>query len=238
MCGRFTISVEASVIQEELQLGEMPVKWWPRYNVAPSQPIAVVTSEAERKVEWMMWGLVPSWAKDPEIGNRMINARSETLSEKPSFRNAFKRRRCLILADGFYEWLRPKGKSGPVIPYYFRRKDGRSFPFAGLWEYWRSAEGDELVSATIITCPPNELVGNVHKRMPVILQDEHYWDWLKTHREEELKDMLLPYPAALLEGYPVSTLVNSPTNDTSECIQAVPDRNLIDGMVRGASENG
>ena len=221
MCGRFTITLQASLFQEELDLGEMPKGWVPRYNVAPTQPIPVVKNEKDRNVEWMYWGLVPSWAKDISIGQRMINARSETLTEKPSFRTAFQRRRCLILADGFYEWHRPSGKSGPAIPYFFHRKDGKPFAFAGLWEYWQSAEGDELQSAAIITCPPNPLVAKVHQRMPVILSDKALWQWPAEHKTTDLQSMLQPFDADLMEGYEVSRAVNTPQNDNADLIAPI-----------------
>lgn len=221
MCGRFTITLEASIFQEELELGEMPKGWVPRYNVAPTQPIPVVKDQTSRNVEWLYWGLVPFWAKDVSIGQKMINARSETLAEKPSFKNAFQRRRCLVLADGFYEWLRPKGKAGPAIPYYFRRKDRRPFAFAGLWEHWQSAEGNELDSATIITCPPNEIVADIHQRMPVILHDDSMWAWMQDHPADRLKQMLIPYEPGLMERYEVSRQVNSPQTDVPELIAPV-----------------
>lgn len=221
MCGRFTITLPASVIQEELELGEMPPGWEPRFNVAPTQPIPVVKDEKDRKVEWMYWGLVPSWAKDVSIGQKMINARSETLSEKPSFRTAFQRRRCLIVADGFYEWHRPSGKSGPAIPFYFQQKDKRPFTFAGLWEYWTSSQGDELVSATIITCQANPLVAEIHPRMPVILPEEHRWEWLKPQSPEQLKRMLMPFDENQMTGYEVSRKVNSAQTDAPDLIEAV-----------------
>ena len=125
----------------QLELGELPADWQPRYNVAPSQPVAAVTDAHSRQVEWLRWGLIPFWAKDMAIGNRLINARSETVTEKPSFRQAFAQRRCLILADGFYEWQRSKEKKSPSTPYHFHRKDRGAFAFAGLWERWRNPEG-------------------------------------------------------------------------------------------------
>lgn len=221
MCGRFTITLPASVIQEELELGEMPAGWEPRFNVAPTQPIPVVKDAEDRKVEWMYWGLVPSWAKDVSIGQKMINARSETLSEKPSFRNAFQRRRCLIVADGFYEWKRPGGKAGPAVPFYFQRKDKRPFMFAGLWEYWTSSQGDELVSSTIITCQANALVAEIHPRMPVILPDEYHWEWLKPQPPDQLKRMLMPFDEKLMTGYEVSRKVNSAQIDAPDLIESV-----------------
>jgi putative SOS response-associated peptidase YedK len=199
----------------------MPLEWQPRFNVAPTQPIPVVRNEKERKVEWMYWGLVPSWAKDISIGQKMINARSETLTEKPSFRNAFQRRRCLILADGFFEWQRPKGKTGPAVPFYFRRKDKHPFTFAGLWEYWASPAGDELVSTTIITCQANPLVAEIHPRMPVILQENRFWEWLKPNTTDQLQKMLIPYDEKLMSAYEVSRAVNSGQIDNPDLIKPV-----------------
>src|SRR5512146_1357088 len=151
MCGRYTITINPETVQQDLGVVAMPDDYTPRYNVAPTQPVAVVADAASRKAEWMRWGLIPSWAKDPEIGSRLINARSETLTEKPSFKNAFNKRRCLVLADGFYEWKKGAGPGGRSQPYYFRREDGKPFAFAGLWEFWRSPEGEEIRSCTIIT---------------------------------------------------------------------------------------
>ena len=221
MCGRFTLTIEAAAIQQEFDLGKMPEQWIPRYNVAPTQPVVVVTDAKNRDVTFMHWGLIPSWAKDVSIASRLINARAETLVEKPSFRNAFKRRRCLILADGFYEWHRPKGKSGPAIPYYFYREEHKPFAFAGLWEIWQSSQGDELLSTTIVTCEPNEVVKPVHSRMPVILKDEDMWDWVKPAEQLVHQSMLQPYPSELLKSHPVSSAVNSPHNDTADCVLPV-----------------
>ena len=178
MCGRFSITLEAGEVQLQLALGEMPEDWLPRFNVAPSQQIAVVTDAAGRDVQWMQWGLVPFWAKSPEIGNKLINARAETVAEKPAYRTAFKQRRCLIVADGFYEWIRPGGRSVPAVPYYFHAKDGAAFTFSGLWEEWKDPDGKPLYTCTIITCEANEVVRPVHHRMPVILEEEARWAWL------------------------------------------------------------
>lgn len=222
MCGRFTLILDPGDLQDELGLGEMPPDLAPRYNVAPTQPVAVVADPDTRAVELFRWGLIPSWAKDPAIGNRMINARSETLAEKPSFRTAFARRRCLIVADGFYEWQRSKeaGARKGSQPYYFRLADGKPFAFAGLWEAWRPAPEETLRSCTIITCAANELVGRIHERMPVILTGDALWGWMdRAAPADRLQALLAPYPAGKMEAYPVSPLVNSPANDTPACVR-------------------
>jgi len=226
MCGRFTLILEPEAVQKELKLGDFPDDFQSRYNVAPSQPIAVVTDPESRNVELFHWGLIPSWAKDAAIGNRLINARSETLLEKPAFRTAFARRRCLILADGFYEWYRPDkdaaGKSARRIPYYFQLASHKPFAFAGLWETWRSPEGELVKSTTIITCPANELVSQYHDRMPVILDGSRLWDWIKPDAKMPfLQDMLAPFPPDQMVSHPVSPLVNNPANDSPELVEAV-----------------
>lgn len=220
MCGRFTLILEPELIQSELGLSFVPENMTSRYNIAPSQPVAIVSNAAERRLELFRWGLIPSWAKDPAIGSRMINARSETLLEKPSFRQAFQQRRCLIVADGFYEWDRNKTKGS--TPYYFRVGDGELITFAGLWEVWKPSEGDVIHSCTIITCAANELVGAHHERMPVILPKERRWDWLsKDQKPAVLQAMLKPYPSGEMTKRAVSAVVNSPVNDVPACIQPV-----------------
>ncbi len=218
MCGRFTITLEPADIQDELDLGEVPADFVARYNVAPSQPVAVVRDSNSRNIEWMRWGLIPSWAKDPAIGNHMINARSETLMEKPSFRTALVKRRCLLIADGFYEWQKQTGKL-PSIPYFFHLNSNRPFFFAGLWDYWKPVDGDPITSCTIITCPPNEIVQPVHDRMPVMLNKEMGMQWLNQTAPADLLGMLRPYPAAEMEGYAVNPLVNSPSVESKELIK-------------------
>jgi putative SOS response-associated peptidase YedK len=217
MCGRYTLFPDAETLQEEFGLLGIPVPYAPRYNIAPSTPLAVITNGQNRTIEWMRWGLVPSWAKDISIGSKMINARSETLLEKPSFRNAFQRRRCLILANGFYEWKRGEGKN-PSVPYFFFLKDGKPFAFAGLWETWHAPEGDELRSCTIITCPANQLVAPIHDRMPVILGVEACYGWLEQGSVEQLQAMLRPLDPIRMAAYPVSRAVNSPTLDVADLI--------------------
>jgi putative SOS response-associated peptidase YedK len=221
MCGRFTLTLEAEDVQQELTLGPMPADWVARYNVAPSQPVAVVAEARQRTVERMRWGLIPSWAKDASIGDRLINARSETLTEKPAFRNAYARRRCLILANGFYEWQKVEGPKPIRIPYYFQLESGRAFAFAGLWESWKSPEGQELRSCTIITCPANAIVAHVHERMPVIFDRESCWKWLEDKRPPDLQPFLAPYPADKMTAYPVSRLVNDPAHDSKDLVAPV-----------------
>jgi len=212
MCGRFTIMLDASEAKEAFDLESVPADWRPRWNVAPSQPVAVVTNLEERKAQWMKWGLVPSWAKDASIGSRMINARSETVMEKPSFRAAFTRRRCLILADGFYEWQRVEGKS--ASPFLFQRKDKKPFAFAGLWETWKNPEGEELRTTTILTTSANDVVAPVHERMPVMLTLERGREWLREKDPMMLIAFLTRFPADDLTRVGVSRMVNDPVNDS------------------------
>ena len=216
MCGRYTLSTPAGRLAEEFQL-DSTTEIVPSYNVAPTQQVAaVLEDEGGRRLEMFRWGLVPSWAEDPDIGARMINARSETAPEKPSFRSAFRRRRCLIAADGFYEWKR---ENGGKQPYYFRMQDGRPFAFAGLWESWEKGDGI-LRTCAILTTRANSVLEDVHDRMPVILPHDAYNAWLDPDADrEELGELLIPYPYDDLETYPVSRFVNSPRNNDERCIE-------------------
>ena len=218
MCGRFTITLDPADLQQEFNLGDLPGEWKPRYNVAPTQNVPVVKEETKRDVEMMHWGLIPFWAKDKSIGERMINARAETLQEKPAFRQAFKQRRCLIMADGFFEWQRKDGKS-PKVPMYFQLKDGRPFAFAGLWETWLENPDAELHSCTIITCTPNELVAQIHNRMPVILDKDNCWRWLEEQDPQQLQNLLIPYPADKMQAHAVGRQVNNPREDNPDVIR-------------------
>jgi len=217
MCGRFTITLDPADLQQEFDLGKMPYEWKPRYNVAPTQDVPVVSDAQSRTVELMHWGLIPFWAKEKSIGERMINARSESLREKPAFRQAFLQHRCLILADGFYEWQR-KDPKAPKVPMYFQLKDAKPFAFAGLWETWHETLGKELHSCTIITCSPNELVEKIHNRMPVILDKSSCWQWLEEKDPLKLQGMLAPYPADKMQAHAVGRMVNNPKADSPECI--------------------
>ena len=221
MCGRFTLTVDPVDLQEAFPWVTFPTQgFMPRFNIAPTQPVAVVANTGENKLDFFTWGLVPFWAKDPSIGSRMINARAETLAEKPSFKNAFKRRRCLILADGFYEWQKIPGEK-TKIPTYIRMQDGRPFAFAGLWEDWHSPDGSQILSTTIITTEPNALMAPIHNRMPVILAEADYGLWLTPGEADthKLSPLLRPYPAEQMQAYAVSRVVNNPANDSSACVQ-------------------
>ena len=223
MCGRFTMTVDPAQLRDAFPWLDIREDWTPRFNIAPTQPVAVVPNRGDNRLDFFRWGLIPSWAKDPAIGNRLINARAETLAEKASFRNAFRRRRCLVLADGFYEWKTEAG-SKRKQPMYIRLKTGQPFGFAGLWEIWNSPDGSEVLSCTIITTEPNALVREIHNRMPVILQNEDYQIWLSPGEENSKKtdSLLKPFNPNLMEAYPVSKYVNNPKNESSECIQPLP----------------
>ncbi len=219
MCGRFTLSYKAKELQLALGLPQSNLDWQPRYNIAPTQPIAAILDSQSKKIEFLRWGLVPGWAKDIEIGNRLINARSETITEKPSFRNAFARRRCLILADGFYEWKRPAMKGASSQPYYFFLENNQPFALAGIWEIWQSPDGSELWSTAIITCEANDILKPVHDRMPVIFDKNQMFAWLENRPVEALIKMMQPYSAEKMGAYMVGKAVNSPFNDTPDCIK-------------------
>jgi putative SOS response-associated peptidase YedK len=218
MCGRFTRKENMKHVAELLGL-PIPPPLAPRYNIAPSQLVACVrTNPDTSEREWveLKWGLVPSWSKDPSVGHKLINARSETVDEKPSFRKAFKQQRCLILADGFYEWKR-EGKTKQ--PYYISLKDNRLFAFAGLWERWEK-EDPAIESCSLITIHANNLMEPIHHRMPVILPEQVYASWLdpKLKNTVYLSGLLEPYKAEEMDAYPVSTMVNNPRNDLPECM--------------------
>jgi putative SOS response-associated peptidase YedK len=222
MCGRFTLTIDPGEL-ENLSPGiSFAGPLTPRYNIAPTQPVAVIANTGENKLDYYMWGLVPSWAKDPSIGSRMINARAETLAEKPAFRTPFRRKRCLILADGFYEW-RKSSKGNFKEPIYLYLKSHSLFAFAGLWDMWFAPDGSEVRSCTIITTEPNPLVATIHNRMPVILRKDGYAQWLdpQLHAVDALSPLLTAYPADEMAFHPVSRLVNKPENDLAECIQPV-----------------
>jgi putative SOS response-associated peptidase YedK len=219
MCGRFTLYTPLGEIVSRFAVEVVPAELRPRYNLAPTQDIAVITVNSPRTLRQMRWGLVPSWAKDLSIGSKMINARAETLLEKPSFRTAVRRRRCLIPAEGFYEWKQTGGRKQPM---YIHLKSGAPFAFAGLWEEWRSPEGEVIRSCSIVTVEPNELMATIHNRMPSILQNEvEEAIWLEGGVEEAMS-LLRPYPSEAMEAYPISTRVNSPAVDIPACILPAP----------------
>lgn len=219
MCGRFTLTLDPRELKQAFPDIQFPDSFAPRYNIAPSQPVAVITNHANKKLDFFIWGLIPSWANDPAIGNRLINARAETLAEKPSFRTAFRRRRCLILADGFYEWREIPGSKAKQ-PNFIHLTKHKPFAFAGLWDMWVAPDASVIYSCTIITTQPNTIIQPIHSRMPVILPPSAYADWLDPAERQpnELNRWLIPYPPEDMVAYPVSRLVNSPQNDDSRCI--------------------
>ncbi|HET6846115.1 MAG TPA: SOS response-associated peptidase [Anaerolineales bacterium] len=218
MCGRFTLAVEDDELQAEFPGTELPTQFARRFNIAPSQPVLAIPNDGRGKADFFVWGLIPSWAKDPSIGTRLINARAETLAEKPAFKGSFKYKRCLILADGFYEWQGTPDKKTKV-PYYIHLQNSKPFSLAGLWADWRSPDGSELRSCTIITTEPNPLIAPIHNRMPVIVRPEDRASWLEPAAvpPEALAPFLRSYPAELMRAFPVSTLVNNPATDRPEC---------------------
>jgi len=248
MCGRFTLRAPASVVAEQFAVFGAP-PFAPRFNIAPSQPVAVVrlapgchwllasqcpdvmdrnpactgrqaASGTRRQLVHLRWGLIPGWAKDPAVGNRMINARAETVAQKPAFRAALRRRRCLLPADGFYEW---RGSGKRKQPYFIRMRDDGLFAFAGLWESWQAAGQTAIESCTLLTTEPNDLLRPIHNRMPVILAPQSYGQWLDPGVEqvEQLAPLLVPYPSQQMTAHPVDTLVNNPANEDPRCIAPV-----------------
>ena len=221
MCGRYSLSTDIEGLSGRFDFKATGLPYASRFNIAPTQQVLTVTNDGtENQAQMMKWGLIPFWAKDPKIGNRSINARADTLHERPVFRQAFQKRRCLVIADGFYEWM--KGGNGKV-PMRITLKSGEPFGFAGLWETWKSPEGELIQTCSIVTTTPNELMAPIHDRMPVILSRNSECLWLDPAQQDTytLKSLLTPYIAADMEAYTVSSLVNSPKNDTPDLITRV-----------------
>jgi len=220
MCGRFSLAADPSTIAQRFAVTMSTAEsaaWTLHYNIAPTKTVVVVGDDGTRYLTQMRWGLIPSWAKDPAIGNRMINARAETVATKPAFRVALRKHRCLVVADGFYEWQQ-RGRAKQ--PFYIVLKSREAFGFAGVWETWTAPDGEEIKTCTIITTEANELLKPIHDRMPVILslQAEVVWLDPSIQDPEKLLPLLKPYPAEEMEAYPVSRLVNSPQNDFPDII--------------------
>lgn len=218
MCGRYSFILEDELIWQRFGVRVRTAVYIARYNSAPGQDLAVISNDDPAVLDFYRWGLIPSWSKDPSIGNKMINARAETICEMASFREPFRNRRCLVPGDGFFEWRKDRNKT----PYRFTLKDDSPFAFAGLWDEWVDPAGKPLRTFTIITTEPNELTGQIHNRMPVILRKEFEKEWLEGNDEKRLLDMLKPYPAGEMKSYAVSSLVNSPDNDIPEVIMQAP----------------
>jgi putative SOS response-associated peptidase YedK len=217
MCGRYSLSIDFDVLEDRFTFrGGVQIPLRTKYNIAPTQEVLTVVNDgSENQAQVMKWGLIPFWAKDPKIGSRMINARAETVVEKPVFREAFNKRRCLVVADGFYEWEKtPGGK----VPMRIVLKSGEPFGFAGLWSTWKSPDGQSVKSCTIITTIANSLMEPIHDRMPVILSREAERDWLDVTQSDtaELRELLVPYAASEMETYQVSALINSWKNESPD----------------------
>jgi putative SOS response-associated peptidase YedK len=224
MCGRFTLTATMEELLDRFDIGIFTDQedYTPSYNIAPSQRvIAVINDGQKNKMGYLKWGLLPPWAKDKAFGNKLINARSESLLEKPSFRTAFQKKRCLIIADSFYEWKRGNEKN--KTPMRIKLKSNQLFAMAGLWERWQSPEGTSLFTCTVITTSPNLLVKEIHDRMPVILQPKDEKIWLDPSIQDPriLMPLLVPLQENLMDAYEVSSMVNSPTHNTIDLIQEI-----------------
>ena len=219
MPGRYTQTHNLEILKRRFGFDSNEITLAPRYNIDPGQVVPVVIIEGRKVLQMMRWGLVPHWAKK-EPDKLLINARAETLAQKPSFRDSFRNRRCLVLADGFYEWQENEKKNDKT-PFRFILKGRGPFAFAGLWDIWRKQDGSTLLSFAIITTEPNELIRPIHNRMPVILHQEHEELWLDPGFKDtkELSSLLTPYPSNQMDFYEVSTVVNSPKNDKPVCIE-------------------
>jgi len=217
MCGRFQLSVKGKQISERFNVEVFDEFYKPNYNCAPFQKLPVITNTEPGKLNFFKWGLIPFWAKDPKIGYKLINTRSETITEKASFKSAFKKRRCLIPANGFYEWRKDENKT----PFRIFMKKEAIFSMAGIWETWKDAEGKSIHSFSIITTTPNALMENIHNRMPVILPQNRESVWINESDENVLMEMLTPFDAEEMQAYPVSKKVNSPANNDESIILPV-----------------
>ena len=220
MCGRFSLTANLTTVAQRFGVPIFTAesaRWHPAYNIAPTKTVIVVSDDGTRSLTEMRWGLIPSWAKDPTIGNRMINARAETVATKPAFRVALRKRRCLVVADGFYEWQQ-QGRTKQ--PFHIALKSGEPFGFAGLWDTWTAPDGGEIKNCTIITTEANEVLKPIHDRMPVILTREAEAVWLDPTIQDpaHLLPLLKLYPAQEMVAYPVSPWVNNPSHDAPECV--------------------
>lgn len=217
MCGRFQLSVKGKQISERFNVEVFDEFYKPNYNCAPSQKLPIITNTEPSKLSYFKWGLIPFWAKDPKIGNKLINTRAETIMEKPSFKNAFKKRRCLIPANGFYEWKKDTNKT----PYRIFLKNNDLFAMAGIWETWKDAEDRPVFSFSIITTGPNQLISDIHNRMPVILPKKHEHDWLHEEDGVLLKKFLIPFESEKMDAYAISKIVNSTSMNSGKIIEPV-----------------
>jgi putative SOS response-associated peptidase YedK len=222
MCGRFALSAKSGTIEKLMPDINILTDVVERFNIAPTQTIYMINQESlGYQLDGVKWGLIPSWAKDMTLASKMINARAETLFEKPSFRNLITRKRCLVIASGYYEWQKIPVQSKKQ-PHYITMSDKSLMTFGGLWDRWRAPSGEVIMTATIITCQPNEYLKTIHDRMPLIIPEDKRIDWLNPIiSKENIAGMMATFPGELMTAYPVSFAVNSPTNDTSICIEAI-----------------
>ncbi len=216
MCGRFALTIDLTELQAAFPWIDIGSVYKPRFNIAPSQEVLAFPNIPNGKAGWFRWGLIPSWANDQKIGYKMINARAETVTEKPSFRSAFKKQRCLIPADGFYEWRKERDVK---TPYHIRLKSGRPFAFAGLWEQWNSGQ-ETIFSCSIITTVANDVLKPIHHRMPVILGADDYETWLNPESQDQnkLNQLLVPFTAEEMIAFPISKQINNPRNEGPETV--------------------
>lgn len=216
MCGRFTLTYNIDAIAKAFHVAPS-IQTEPRYNIAPTQDIVALMHNGEDHLALLRWGLIPAWAKDESIGSNMINARAETLGEKPSFKRLLSGKRCLLVADGFYEW---KKEAGGKTPMYITMKDRALFTFAGLWDAWKGPGGELIRTCTIITTQPNDLMASIHNRMPAIIGPEERQEWLDAEQRDTpmLLSLLKPYSTDEMTARPISKLVNNPRNDSAELI--------------------
>jgi len=219
MCGRYSFILEDEMIKERFGVTVRSAIYKARYNCAPTQKLAIISNESPDELSLYRWGFIPFWAKDISIGNKLINAKSETILEKPSFRNSFKSKRCLVLSDGFYEWRKGTVKT----PFRIMRRDGSAFAMAGIWDKWTNPEGEEIRSFAILTTTPNSLMEKIHDRMPVILDRDAEKRWIEDSSSETLLELMKPCASSSLVAYPVSTLINSPRYDSPEIFEPVGD---------------
>ena len=217
MCGRYSFAVVDDLIEERFGVRVRTAIYKARYNCAPGQNLAVIANSNPQELAFFHWGLIPFWAREKSIGYKMINAKSETITEKPSYKNAFRSRRCLVPADSFFEWKKEPEK----VPYRILMKDERPFSMAGIWDHWTSPEGELINSFSILTIAPNNLMKDIHDRMPVILERSDEEHWLSPLSDPELLSLLKPYPAEKMKAYKISSLVNSPKNDSAEIFNPV-----------------
>ncbi len=218
MCGRYQMSVREDEITVRFNVNVYEELYRPSYNCAPSQKLPVISNDDQANLSFFKWGLIPFWAKDPKIGYKMINAKAETIMQKPSFKNSFKRKRCLVISNGFYEWKKEKhGK----IPFRIFLKDEKLFSFAGIWDEWKDSENRPVRTFSILTIKPNKLMEMIHNRMPVILEAKDEQSWLNEEKPEEVVKLLKPFPPEKMEAYKISSLVNSPRNDSGEIINPI-----------------